>query len=467
MTDTDYLKDKNFAPDNLGEVCVLGLGKTGFSVAKYLCDLLTNRVESVHVYAGEKLDFAMHNADKILKMGASVSFDDKEIVHKYDLCIASPGISVNSELIKTAKENCTEVISEIEFAWRESSKDCKWIAITGTNGKTTATSLITHILNESKKKAISVGNIGNVAIDAVGSNTKKSMYEHTSIYVVEVSSYQLALCKNFAPDVACLINITPDHIEWHGSFEEYKKAKLKIFNNAKLGIVNCDDAEIVNNLNFIKSKVIALIKTYHDDEFISVDFDNAQHKILPINEMKIIGEHNCINARISTAACLALDLNDEQIADGIKSFCPLEHRLEPCGIVAGIRLFNDSKSTNVDSTLVAIKSFEHKKAIFMLGGKDKNTPLDSLVNACFQNLKGVVIYGEAKERFLEAFNNYYKDENFILEQAENMGSAFKIAMENAYPGDFVVLSPACSSFDEFKNFEERGEVFKKLVEKCK
>lgn len=465
---TNLIEDKNYAPKKLGKVCVLGLGKTGFAVANYLCPLLGNRVKSLHIFAGDKNEFTMQSADRFIKDGASVSFDDEVIDKSFDLCIASPGIPEGSDLMKSAKKNCTEVISEIEFAWRESSTKIKWVAITGTNGKTTTTELTTHILQAAGKHALAVGNVGNVAIEAVASDMRKSHYEHTDIFVAEVSSYQLTLCDKFKVDVACLLNITPDHIEWHGSFEKYKKAKLKIFKSAKYGVVNMDDAEVESSIETIKRRVKNhFIRNTFNDKVLSVNYENKNHEIISINSMRIIGEHNCCNARAAASICLILGLSDAQIKDGIASFMPLEHRLENCGIVAGVRLYNDSKATNVDSTLVAIGSFEPRKAIFMMGGRDKNTSLDELANKVSENLKGVVAYGEAKDRFYKALKKKQKDDNFILDIADDMKSAFKIALEKAYPGDFVVLSPACSSFDEFKNFEERGNVFKDLVEKCK
>lgn len=163
-------KDKNYAPKKLGSVCVLGLGKTGYSVARYLCDQLGKRVDSVHVYAGEKKEFAMKSADKLLSKGATVSFDDKEILEKYDLCIPSPGIAETSVLFQSAKKSSKELISEVEFAWREAKKDCKWVAITGTNGKTTTTAMVEHVLKNAGKHAVAVGNIGNVAIDVVAAD---------------------------------------------------------------------------------------------------------------------------------------------------------------------------------------------------------------------------------------------------------------------------------------------------------
>lgn len=228
-----------------------------------------------------------------------------------------------------------------------------------------------------------------------------------------------------------------------------------------------DDKVVSSKFNTIKDNVNEVIENSHDDENIIVNVGGRQHIICPITDMKIIGEHNCVNARAAASVCLKLGVSDEQIAEALKNFQPIEHRLESCGIVAGIRLYNDSKATNVDSVLYAIDAFEKKKAIFILGGRDKNTNIDELVDKCIENLKGVVCYGEASERFFDSFKSKLKNDSFILEKAHNMGTAFKTSMEKAFPGDYVVLSPACSSFDEFDNFEERGRAFKALVEKCK
>ena len=472
MNKRKFIEGKNYAPKKLGDVCVIGLGKTGNVVSEYFCALLGKRVESLHIFAGEKSQSSMQAADKYLKLGASVSFDDNLISKHFDLCIISPGISCISDIYLSAVDNCEEVISEIELAWRESSVTAKWVAITGTNGKTTTTSLIEHILKFNNKKAIAVGNIGNVALEQVSYDQHKSIYNINDIYVVEVSSYQLESCKYFAPEIAVLLNITPDHLDWHGGFTEYVKAKRKIFDNAKTAVLNLEDEECKNALNMLKNResAISIIHNYKHDSEISfkcfgVDFDICKNA-----DLKLIGEHNYVNARAAASVCACLGLSASQIAKALISFSPLEHRLEPCGIVAGVRLYNDSKATNVDSVLVAINSFEKNKAIFLLGGKDKKTNLNLLVKSCVNNLKGVVCYGEAKNRFYKEFNDYLtknNNNNFILKSAENMKSAFKTGMEISFPGDYVVLSPACSSFDEFQNFEQRGYVFKELVNRCK
>ncbi|MDO5329428.1 MAG: UDP-N-acetylmuramoyl-L-alanine--D-glutamate ligase [Coriobacteriia bacterium] len=464
----EFIEGKNYAPTNLGQVCVLGLGKTGEVAANYFCQMLGNRVESVHVYAGEKKEFAMRAADKLLEAGATVSFDDDEVNTHYELCICSPGISVQSDLYVTAKKNCDEVISEIEFAWRESNNTAKWVAITGTNGKTTTTSLLSDMLKHAGKHVACVGNIGNVALEAVAGDFRKSIYNRTHIYVVEVSSYQLELTKMFAPDIAILLNITPDHIDWHGSFKAYSDAKLKIFEKAKTAVVNVDDPTTKSAIPHIKSKVKDLIENKRDRENIIVEYGGEKHVILPIEEMKLVGEHNCVNARAAASASVVLGLSDRQIAETLKNFKSLEHRLEECGIIAGVKIYNDSKATNVEAVIVAIDSFEEKHAIFLLGGRDKNTDLDKLVKYSNDKLKGVVCYGESADRFFDAFYNYSnKRDEFIVKKAKDMKSAFYMAMEAAYPGDYIVLSPACSSFDEFENFEDRGNVFKSVVNSIK
>lgn len=472
MDKVKLLKNRNYAPESLGKTCVLGLGKTGKVVADYLLDNLGNRVSSVHVYAGKKSEFSLRNADKLIKRGASVSFDDEELFENYDLCVVSPGIPQNSNIYISAKNKSEELIGEIELAWRESNSEAKWIAITGTNGKTTTTELTCHILNNTNLRAVSVGNIGNVALDAVAKDERKSIYMKTNVYVAEISSYQLHSCSKFAPYAACLLNITPDHIDWHGSFDAYKHDKLKVFSSATYAVINGEDKVASSQLDKIshqKNIKEVIINNSHAKDII-VNRNNEEVKIAEISDLKIFGEHNCVNARAAASLCMLLSVPVSVIEDGLKSFDSLEHRIEPCGIIAGIRLYNDSKATNTDATIQAIGAFEKSKAIFLLGGKDKKTDIQEMAKRCLDHLKGVVVFGEARERFFDAFKkekNQKENCDFLLLQASNMKEAFKIAMENAFPGEFVVLSPACSSFDEFGNFEERGKEFKKLVEACK
>ena len=208
---TEFVSGKKHAPASIGDVLVLGLGKSGSIAARYCLGLLGSRVASVTVYAGASNEKARVQAAEFSQAGAQVLFDTEEVRGSFDLCIVSPGISEFSDFYLAAKAASREIISEVEFAWRESAADSVWVAITGTNGKTTTTALCAHILNECGFGASAVGNIGDTCLEAVAQG-------ETQVYVAEVSSYQLASTVLFAPDAAVLLNITPDHVKWHHGF---------------------------------------------------------------------------------------------------------------------------------------------------------------------------------------------------------------------------------------------------------
>ena len=294
----------------------------------------------------------------------------------------------------------------------------------------------------------------------------KSAYEQTEIFVLEISSYQLASTVNFAPDVAVLINITPDHVTWHGDLEQYALAKMKIFERAKTAIYVESDTEAASRCKSLglNNNIENIIKVHANEEMIQVNIGGINHRIIDCQSLQLMGLHNYTNCCIASAIALIFGLSEAQIAAGLTTFAPLEHRLEPCGEHRGVRFFNDSKATNVDAVLMALKSFGPREAIFLLGGRDKQTPLDELVGACARNLAGVVCYGEAGPRFMEAFGKAdVKGADFFCKQAETMRGALSVAIDCAQSGQAIVLSPACASFDEFDCFEQRGDVFKKLV----
>lgn len=424
---------RKISADKFGKVLVLGAGVTGSAVADYLQGQ-KHRLDSFEIVDEASLDATKH----------------------YDICIASPGISEFSDFYKKAKECSDEVISEVEFAFRESEAGSVWVAITGTNGKTTTTALTDFIFKAAGKTSVAVGNIGQTCISQLDGNEK--------IYVVECSSYQLASTSKFDPKACAILNITPDHIKWHQGLENYAKAKFKIFQNTK----NNADA-----LVFLEDSLVSQIDGIKDFSCEVVTDKNSDklHLVLSLkDQMKIKGEHNIQNAVCAATLAGKLGVDDETIAKALVVFNPLEHRIEPCGDVNGVHFFNDSKATNVDSTIKALSAFSTGNVILLLGGTDKGSDLTPLVDECKKTaganklVKTVVCFGASKERFLPEFKKLENDGVQVLE-AEHLSDALGMAVEVAAENDSVLLSPACASFDEFSGFEERGRFFKELVRK--
>lgn len=477
---TQLCTSKKHAPVSLGRVLVLGLGKSGKAVSTYCANLLGSRVSALTVAAGASNPDAREFAEGLERAGATVLFETYEFDEAFDVCIASPGISEFSDFYQAAKSVAPEVISEVEFAWRESAADSTWVAITGTNGKTTTSSLAAHLLCSAGMNAAAVGNIGDTCIEAVAAG-------NTQCYVAEVSSYQLASTRFFKPDVAVLLNITPDHIKWHKSMDAYCAAKRRVYANCAEGCTVVLDATndivreyykelrsaqgadgcIVVPLGTSKGLRTSMIETcgaasaaYVNDGMLTANINGNGHQLVCESELSIKGEHNASNALAAATCALALGCSDSQVREGLRSFAPLEHRIEPCGTVAGVRCFNDSKATNVDATLKALAAFGEERPVVLLGGDDKGTSLDELVAAAEEHCKAVVCFGAAGPRFFEAF----AESELPHVSAGALRDALETGLSLADSGEIVILSPACASFDEFTCFEERGDVFKGYVE---
>lgn len=488
MEDRVYRSHCKRAPENLGRVLVLGLGKSGRAVADYLV-AAGERVESLTVAAGARTASAEDAAASLASAGAAVLFDLDRIEGAFDLCIASPGIPEGSLLYRSAAQCSAEIIGEVEFAWRESAADSRWVAITGTNGKTTVTALVAHLLRAAGMNAKAVGNIGDTCLEAVAGGD-------TDVYVAEVSSYQLASAVRFAPQVAVLLNITPDHLHWHGSLEAYRDAKLKILSNlaavpesvAVLDAVNDVVRAEVRRLRALEPAQrgfsyvpLGTSAGVRGDMRAACGSENAaflgpdgwlhvaegQHDraLVPAESLLIKGEHNVSNALAAAAAALALGADEASVAAGLRTFAPLEHRVEPCGSVRGAACYNDSKATNVDATLKALAAFPEARPIVLLGGDDKGTDLAPLVAAAHEHARAAVCFGTAGARFADAFAAASPEApaGFELLRAGGLEAALDEALAVARAGDVVLLSPACASFDEFGSFEERGRAFKSLV----
>ena len=445
----------------MSQVAVLGLGKAGLAAARHALaagDELT-------VYAGASTPALIEAAQPLQQAGARVIFDCEQVEGPFDLCVASPGISANSAFYKSAQVASAELVGECEYAFRLSPQ--AWLAVTGTNGKTTTTALLAHLLNAAGMLAYPCGNIGDTCTESV---------EHRragETLVTEMSSYGLASTSRFAPQVAALLNITPDHLSWHGSLQAYADAKLKVFQNMGPGntAVICDEvpgcAQIAAQLRGRGVAVITVGSRIQGEDcayeradgMLCVEAQGCARELCRAGELQIKGPHNVMNALAAAAAALAYGCDAAGVAAGLRSFAPLEHRIEPCGSVDGVGYFNDSKATNVDAVLVALKAFPGQPVNLLLGGRDKGTDLAPLVEACKGPVARVFAYGEAAERFCAAF----EASGIPLQRAAGMREAFACASQAAQPGEVVLLSPACASFDEFSSFNHRGEVFKDLV----
>ncbi len=443
-------------------VCILGLGLSGVVAARHALAA----GDDVTIYAGASSEKTRAAAQEFSAQGVSVIFDDEQVAGHYDLCVACPGIPQTGAFYQNALAASDELISEPEYAWRFSPEN--WIAVTGTNGKTTTTTLIAHLLNECGKDAVLCGNTQKVTITEAAEQRAAG----TAI-VAELSSFQLASTRAFAPRIAVLLNITSDHIAWHGSQEAYAQAKLDIFKNLQEGstaVITDSVPAAVELVATLRSRGVRVLTvgerrmidcTFADEAGIMwyVDAEGSQLRIGSVNELKIKGTHNVENALAAAAAAIDYGCSVASVAHALTTFAPLSHRIEPCGSVNDVSFYNDSKATNVDATLKALTAFAGRKVVLLVGGRDKGTDLSELVIACERACKAVVCYGEGGQRFYDAF----AASGLPRVLASHMRDAFSRACELAEPGDVVLLSPACASFDEFTGFVQRGDVFKELV----
>ena len=438
------------------KILVIGLARSGLAAIKVL-NLLGAKITLTESRKKEDIK----DAGFLESIGVEiVEQTDAVFEKKYDLCVKNPGVPFNSPQIKTLEKNGVPVITEIELAYVV-SKPQHYVAITGTNGKTTTTTLVYNILEKAfGEKAHLCGNIGTPLCDIVIDNNL--LNEENHYIALEISNFQLVNIDRFRPEVAVIINLTPDHIDFMGGLDAYYKSKTEVYRNMRdddVFILNDDDEEIkkYTSLYPVKCKVqrISLERT-DTDSFIKDGFMYINgEKVLPVDAIKLVGKHNLQNVIIAVSAAKTLGISNEIITEAVSEFTGVEHRIEFVREINGIRYYNDSKGTNTDATITALKSFD-KGVILLVGGFEKGLSADEMKKhlGC---VKKVVGYGACGKRLV---TELVGESGTVV---TTLDEAVKEANKVAESGDTVLLSPSTSSFDQYSCFEERGEHFKKIV----
>lgn len=441
------------------KVLVMGAGISGAAVAK-VAKRLGARVALSDAKPVEKLGSVPGDL-----VSAGIEFisgpQDPAILTGVQLLIPSPGISINHPLIRQAMAKDIEVISEVEFAFRVT--DASFVAITGTNGKTTTTTLTGEILTKAGKKVVVGGNIGIALSEAVYN------LADDAIAVAEISSFQLEGVKYFRPHACAILNLTPDHIDRHGTLQVYQETKERIFarqTNRDFLVLNYDDSVVRDMAQRAHSQVIYFSTTqalpegaYVRDGNIVLALNGETETVCPVTEMGIRGAHNVQNALAACALAKTCGVSTTVMADTLRNFQGVEHRLEYIAEIDGVKYFNDSKATNPESAIVALQAFA-EPVILVAGGYDKGTDLHAFMTEIKNHVRELILLGQAADRFAAAAKEH---EITAVHRAETFPEAVAMAEKLAKSGESVLLSPACASYDMFSNYEERGRVFKQLV----
>ncbi|HOK56588.1 MAG TPA: UDP-N-acetylmuramoyl-L-alanine--D-glutamate ligase [bacterium] len=442
------------------KIGIIGLGISGFDTGIFL---LENGGE---VFISEKNvnEDILEKVNILKEKGAKIETGEHtpEFFREVEFVVISPGVDEKNEFIDFLKKRKIQFISEIELAYNF-SKSKKIIAITGTNGKTTTTTLIGNIFKKANYPSVVCGNIGNTFIGEI-----KNIEEKTWI-ILEVSSFQLEKIVNFRPYISCLLNIDYDHFDRYLNMEEYIQAKKRIFENQKendFSVLNFDDYHTKRLLKDIRSqkRFFSFSKisngVYYENENIFLNLDNKNLKILETKNLKIQGKGNIANIMASSLISILCGIEQETIKTAIENFEGLPHRMEKVAEIDGVIYINDSKSTNPHSVKNSVLSLKGKNNIILiLGGKDKGFPYHQLTKYLKNRVKFIILLGEAKERIKKELAS----SNIPMEYVGNLKEAVILSKKVGKKGDFVLFSPGCSSFDMFKNYEERGDVFKKEV----
>ncbi|NLJ78243.1 MAG: UDP-N-acetylmuramoyl-L-alanine--D-glutamate ligase [Tissierellia bacterium] len=445
------LNDKN--------ILVLGLGVSGVSTTRALDNLGANifisdakEENDLEEYIGQ-----IEDIDADLYLGTDdIPLDD------IDLIIKSPGIPPTIDILNRADEKGIEVITDLELAYRI-KPDSNLIAITGTNGKTTTTLLTGEFFKESGIPTHIAGNIGvGILWDMLNAGDE-------DVFVVEASSFQLEHTRLFNPKVSLILNITSDHLDWHGNIDNYIQAKKKIFQNQDINgytILNYDDPLLKDFKDKIHSKLIWFSVDnkldrgiYIDDGYIIVDNGGTRERVIRVEDIRILGKHNLENALASISIGWIMGLKMDAMRKVLERFPGVEHRLEYVGEIQGISFYNDSKATNPEASIGAIGAMD-APIILIAGGQDRGSRFDDLIQSLGDKVKALILLGETSKKIGDTAIKYGFENIYIV---DDMDAAVRRGYQLGIPGDSILLSPACASWDMYKSFEIRGNHFKESV----
>lgn len=438
-------------------VFVLGMARSGYEAAK----LLVSKGYEV-VVNDASTEQNLEQIKELQSLGIRLvlgSHPEDLLDATFEMIVKNPGISNSHKYIKKAQEFKIPVINELELGFRYFSPKVTIVGVTGTNGKTSTTTIIYKILKEASKNVFLMGNIGYPVCSFV------SKLRAGDIAVMEVSDHQLCNVIDFKPHIAVLTNISEAHLDFHGSFDIYKSMKKRIFSHqtkSDIAILNLDDKEVLSLTSDIEAT-----KKYFSSSFLNKSGCTIadgyiyynENKIIELKEVKVKGKHNYENAMAAIAVVKELGVENAAIISVLKSFGGAEHRIEYVKTIENVDFYNDSKATNITSTQVALASFE-KPTILILGGLDRGHSFNELKDYLIK-VKLIVAYGEAKMRIRDFAIKY----GIPCKAVDNLEEATEVAYNSSEEGDVVLLSPACASWDQFKDFEVRGKLFKEYVSK--
>lgn len=437
-----------------GEVAVVGLARSGLAAARWLTS------QDVKVYASDisetsELRSRVQQLDADL-VAVDLGYHDISRIGQASAVVVSPGIDPDAACVRVARENDVEVIAELELAAR-AMHDTKLVIVTGTNGKTTTVALAGSILSTGGLDSSVAGNIGRPLIELASGNSIPDWV------VVEASSFQLHDCHELAPVVGVLTNLFPDHLDRYADLDSYYADKKRIFQNAdsqSIWILNGDQPAVTDLAarapgDRLSWSLVGRADAWYDR--VGKQLMLGEAKLVERRDVQLLGDHNVANCLAAALTGQAAGVARDNIAEAIAGFAPLPHRLELVGTIGGVLWINDSKATNVASTRVAFESMD-RPFVALVGGRHKGEPYDPLAQAGGTMCKAVVTFGEASGVVLEDLGAVMR-----VTVAGNFNEAFEAARDLSEPDGIVLLSPACSSFDMFENYEQRGERFRDLV----